>query len=146
LLKKGVSMQNMRAIEIDFDVHKRLETERMSFSETANETLRRILGIESQTSKTAEAIAPQGRPWSGKGVELPHGTELKMDYNGRQHVGVVKNGVWVVEGGEYTSPSAACGVARTKDGRSTPLDGWKYWHAKQPGQSRWTLINKYRNR
>lgn len=139
-------MQNMRAIEIDFDVHKRLETERMSFSETANETLRRILRIERQTSKTEEAITPQGRPWSGKGVELPHGTELKMDYNGRQHVGVVKNGVWVVEGGEYNSPSAACSVARTKDGRSTPLDGWKYWFAKQPGQSRWTLINKYRNR
>jgi hypothetical protein len=139
-------MQNMRAIEIDFDVHKRLETERMSFSETANETLRRILGIERQTSKTAEAITPQGRPWAWKGVELPHGTELKMDYNGRQHVGVVKNGVWVVEGSEYSSPSAACSVARTKDGRSTPLDGWKYWLAKQPGQSRWILINKLRSR
>lgn len=118
----------------------------MSFSETANQTLRRILGIEPQTSKTVEVVAPQGRPWSGKGVELPHGTELKMDYNGRQHVGVVKNGVWVVEGGEYSGPSAACSVARTKDGRSTPLDGWKYWFAKQPRQSRWTLINKYRNR
>lgn len=137
-------MQNTRMIEIDFDVHKRLETERRSFSETANETLRRILGIEGRASKAVNSATTLGRPWAWKGVELPHGTELKMDYNGRQHVGVVQNGVWVVESREFNSPSAACSVARTKNGRTTPLDGWKYWFVKQPGQSRWTLIDDLR--
>ena len=138
-------MQNSRSIEIDFDVHKRLESERTSFSETANETLRRILGIGNRSGESSAPVVIGGRPWSWKGVELPHGTELKMDYNGRQHVGVVRNGTWVVDGTEFNSPSAAaCGVARTKDGKSTSLDGWSYWLFKAPGQSRWTSIDRLR--
>lgn len=139
-------MLETRTIEIDFDVHKHLEAARTSFSETPNETLKRILGIERCASDAPSPNVPQGRPWAWKGVELAHGTELRMDYNGRQHSGIVRNGIWVVESKEYSSPSAACSVARTKDGRSTPLDGWKYWYVRQPGQMRWTLIDKLRKR
>ena len=138
-------MGHTRTIEIDFDVHKRLEAERTSFSESANETLRRLLGIKTNPINILDVGAPNTRPWSWKGVELPHGTELKMDYNGSQYLGIVKNGVWVVENEEFNSPSAAAGgVARTKDGKSTSLDGWNYWFVKAPGQSRWTSINKLR--
>ena len=138
-------MQNSRTIEIDFDVHKRLETERTSFSETANETLRRILGIGNRSSNLAEKPIPSGRPWSGKGVELPHGTELKMEYNGRQHLGVISNGIWIVEGKKFSSQSAAAsGTGITKQGSATNLDGWKSWVVKLPGQSRWTPIKSMR--
>ena len=140
-------MQNTRTIEIDFDVHKRLETERVSFSETANDTLRRILGIENRSTKVIDMPAPAGRPWSGKGVELPHGTELKMDYNGHQYTGRISNGIWIVEDKEFTSPSsAASGVGLTKEGKLTNLDGWKSWYVKLPGQQRWSSIRKLRGR
>ena len=138
-------MQNTRSIEVDFDVHKYIEAARTSFSETANETLRRILGIGSRSSKIVDAPRPEGHSWSGKGVELPHGTELKMEYNGRQYFGTIANGSWVVEGKEFSSPSpAASSVGITKRGNTTNLDGWRCWSVKLPGQIRWTLMKTLR--
>lgn len=137
-------MSDMRTIEIDFDVHKRIETERKSFSETPNAVLRRLLGIGNE--RPVERQPGDGRAWSGKGVVLPHGTELRMDYNGRQHSGRIDNGVWLVEGKKFKSPSAAAGgVALTKDGRRTSLDGWIYWQVKRPGDLDWIPIKRLRD-
>jgi len=136
-------MRELRTIEIDFDVHKRIELERTSFTETPNAVLRRLLNIPDD--KPAPQLSP-GRPWTGKGVTLPHGTELRMEYNGRVHKGVIENGAWHVEGGQYRSPSAAAsGVARTKGGNRTSLDGWIYWHAKRPGDANWIGISQLRS-
>ena len=131
------AVTELRTIEIDFEVHKRIELERQSFAESPNAVLRRLLQIEGPPP----TIPREGRPWAGKGVTLPHGTELRMEYNGRVHTGVIQNGAWVVEGDIYSSPSAAAGgVARTKSGKSTSLDGWIYWQAKRPGDAEWAGI------
>lgn len=137
-------MTDLRTIEIDFEVHKRIELERQSFAETPNAVLRRLLSIGGE--QTPRPTAPTGdRPWAGKGITLPHGTELRMEYNGRVHMGVIQNGTWMVEGGEYKSPSAAAGgVARTRDGKQTSLDGWIYWQAKRPGETQWVGIGQLR--
>ncbi len=103
-------MRETRSIEIDFDVHKAIEADRKSFSETDNEILRRLSGIGGQASAPA-APPPAGRPWSGKGVTLPHGTELRMEYNGRQYTGLIDNGIWLIEGKRFSSPSGG-GVRR----------------------------------
>jgi hypothetical protein len=64
-----------------------------------------------------------------------------MAYNGVTHFGVIDDGVWLVEGQRYTSPSgAASGVARTKKGQRTRLDGWGYWHAQLPNTALWVAI------
>src|ERR1019366_1299341 len=90
---------DLRTIEIDFDLHKRIETARESFSETPNDVLKRLLKI-GQATKPPETESPGGgRPWSGKGVVLPHGTQLRMEYNGRSHSGEIVDGQWHVEGG-----------------------------------------------
>ena len=135
-------MSELRTIEIDFDVHKTIEKERRSFSETPNEVLRRLLRLGGQPP--AAVATPAGhRAWSGKGVTLPHGTELRMRYNGRQHSGAIENGRWLVEGRSFNSPSAAAGgVALTKAGTRTSLDGWIYWHAKRPGDAHWIAIKE----
>jgi hypothetical protein len=39
-------MADLQTIEIDFDVHKRIELERTSFTETPNAVLRRLLSID----------------------------------------------------------------------------------------------------
>jgi hypothetical protein len=137
----------LRTIEIDFDVHKRIRLERNSFAETPNAVLRRLLSIGGGQCTPAPAAPAGGRPRAGKGLTLPHGSELRMAYNGRVHTGVIENGAWMVEGGQHKSPSAAAGgVARTKDGKRTSLDGWAYWQVKRTGDTDWIGIGELRNR
>lgn len=138
-------MSTLRTIEIDFDVHKRIEMERRSFDEPANAALRRLLGIDGTESNKPIGGA-SGRPWSGKGVTLDHGTDVRMEYNGRQHTGRIDDGEWLVEGQRYGSPSAAAGgVARTKVGTRPSLDGWIYWEVRRPGSNRWVGLKDLRN-
>lgn len=142
-------MQEMRSIEIDFDVSKKIELERVSFSETANDVLRRLLGVQrSERPQTQVSVAvPSGASWHGKGVTLPDTTQLKMSYNGRTYEGVISDGAWMVAGKRHSSPSAAAGaVGVTKDGGKTSLDGWLYWQAKLPNSSRWVKIRSLREK
>lgn len=138
-------MTELRTIEIDFDVHKKIELERTSFAESPNEVLRRLLKLSGRPTAHSASMVNPGRPWSGKGVTLPHGTALRMEYNGRQYTGVITDGEWVVEGERFKSPSAAAGgVAVTKDGKHTRLDGWVYWYVKRPGDGDWIAIRELR--
>jgi hypothetical protein len=139
-------VEEFRTIEIDFEVHKRIEAARASFSDSPNDVLRKLLQIERE-DQPVPAPAQSGRPWSGKGVVLPHGTKLKMDYNGVTHSGEIIEGAWVVEGRTFKSPSAAAGgVALTRKGTHTSLDGWEYWHVKRPGDARWILSGDLRQK
>ena len=138
----------MKPIEIDFDVNKKIELARTSFEETPNDVLRRLLGLPAQGPQTHQnnfQAIPTGRPWSGKGVELPHGTELRMDYNGKVYQGLVQDGSWVVEGTQSLSPSDAAGsVATTKDGGRPSLNGWNYWQVKRPTDRTWKQLSSLR--
>ena len=137
---ENASMSELRTIQIDFDVHKAIEQERKSFSELPNAVLRRLLGLGGRSPSTV-GTPTERRAWSGKGVTLPHGTELRMTYNGRQYSGFIEDGKWVVEGKTFSSPSAAAGgVALTKAGTYTNLDGWNYWKARRPGDTHWIEI------
>ena len=118
-------MPEFRNIEIDFEIHKRIELEKRSFSESENDVLRRLLGLNGQHQ--GDGKRPEGRSWFGKGVTLPHGTEIRMEYNGRVHSGQIDDGEWLVEGSRFQSPSAAAGgVALTKDGHHPSLDRTQY--------------------
>jgi hypothetical protein len=136
----------LRTIEIDFEVHKAIELERKSFSESPNEVLRRLLGLSAMSPQ----LAPKetvGVAWTGKGVTLPHGTELRMKYNGVAYAARIENGKWVTSKGVHSSPSAAAGaLAITKSGSTTNLDGWIYWEAKLPGSGRWKKIDEMRRK
>jgi hypothetical protein len=142
-----VVMTNFRSIEIDFDVHKLVENERRSFSESPNDALRRLLKLphaKAESQSTAERISIS-RSWNDDEVKLEHGTALRMVYNKRTYNGQIIDGAWVVEGRKFDSPSgAASGIALTKKGKSTKLDGWKYWYVKFPGTDTWTLLDDLR--
>ena len=140
-----------RTIEIDFEVHKRIELERTSFSETPNAVLRRLLKIGGTLPVTVKAEAPtpvQGRPWVGKGqstgLVLPHGTDLAIDYNGQRFTGQVVQGRLIVEGQSFSSPSgAAVALCRTKDGRKTHLNGKSICQVRFPGEEKFVLLSDY---
>jgi len=139
-------MSSMRAIEIDFEIHKAIEGERRSFDEAPNDVLRRLLGIKAASQNVSPPVAV-GRAWSGKGVTLPHGTELKMEYNGVEYRGQIDDGRWACGGGYHAGPSpAAAAVASTRHGTKPSLNGWIYWAAKLPGSSRWVPISNMRKR
>ncbi len=85
------------------------------------------------------------KPWIGKGVTLPEGTQLQMYYRGNRYAGIVKNGLWEVNGNLYKSPSTAAGdSARTKDGTNPSLNGWKYWQVKRPEDANWISLDELR--
>lgn len=138
-------MSDTRTIEIDFEIHKKIESERKNFSETPNTVLRRLLNIDIK-STSPKTIQNSGRPWAGKRVVLPHGTELKMEYNGIVYTGRIDNSYWHVEGKKFNSPSAAAsGTVLTKKGTHTNLNGWNLWQIKRPSDIDWTNIDSLRN-
>lgn len=138
-------MAEFRSVDIDFDVNKRIELARESFAETPNAVLRRLLGIDAAQPVHSVTGVGEMRAWSGKGVVLPHGTRVRMDYNGRTYEGEIIDGSWLVEGEQYSSPSAAAGgTARTKAGKRTNLDGWIYWWALLPGEETWVKLSEIR--
>ena len=78
--------------------------------------------------------------WTGKGVTLPAGTDLRGSHRGVERLARVENGQIVYAGRSYGTPSAA-GVAAT--GRST--NGWTFWEAKRPGDAGWVLLTTLRD-
>lgn len=141
-------MSTLRTIEIDFDIHQMIELERKGFDEPEYLALRRLLKLPNSEAGTETAPpvgTPSGRPWSGKGVELPHGTELRMEYNGQVFRGHIENGGWVVEGHHAKSPSDAAGSAATTMSGSRPsLNGWIYWEIKRPTDANWRNLKSLR--
>lgn len=145
----------MRSIEIDFDVHKKIELERRGFHETPNEVLRRLLGLVQKAPPSGASVekndasssfTPIARGWSGKGVWLIEGTKVRMDYNGRTYNGEIQDGRWLVAGKTFTSPSAAAGgVAITKAGKHPQLDGWNYWKVQFPNDDKWIPLAELRD-
>lgn len=135
-------MADFRPTEIDFDVHKVIEANRTNFTETDNEVLRKLLNIDPR--KHPQPQRQEGRAWVWKGVELPHGTELRMSYNGRSHLGQITNGRWIVGGREFSSPSSAAGaLALTRAGTRPSLNGWEVWEVKLPGTTRWRALDSF---
>ena len=141
-------MSTLRTIEIDFDIHQMIELERKGFDEPEYLALRRLLklpNLQATKESVSSVEKPSGRPWSGKGVELPHGTELRMEYNGQVFRGFIENGIWVVEGHRAKSPSDAAGsVAMTKSGGRPSLNGWIYWEVKRPNDANWRTLKSLR--
>jgi hypothetical protein len=134
-------MPEFRTIEIDFDVHRCIENERRGFDESPNDALRRLLKLpeKSPPSEPSE-VAPARKSWSSNSVTLPHGTRVRMRYNGRTSEGQINDGSWEIEGRKFNSPSgAASGVAITKNGKAPQLNGWLYWEVIT--EKGWVLLN-----
>ncbi|WP_298963555.1 hypothetical protein [uncultured Roseibium sp.] len=138
----------LRTIDIDFDIHQRIEAERQSFDEPPYIALRRLLGLPALTKQAEVKQAPEtGRPFVEDGVTIPHGSEARMEYQrGKQvYEGSFLDGMLVVNGKEYPSlSSAAKAVAVTKDGKRPSLNGWLYWKARFSGETQWRSLQDMR--
>lgn len=141
-----MSKSKFRPIDIDFEVYQLIVLEKHDFDESDNDALRRLLGFNDSPVEHNPPLRRGGRSWWSKGVELPEGTSLKMIYSGIEYVGTVVGGKWKVGEKYYNTPSqAASGVACTKTGNKTQLNGWKYWIVKRPSDTDWILLDKLRS-
>jgi hypothetical protein len=143
-----MEMAQFRNIEIDSEVHQLIENERRGCNESPNDALRWLLKIgepKFAPERDAPASVPTKRSWSDKGVVLPHGTAIRMEYMGHIYQGYILDGEWVIGDQKFDSPSgAASGVAVTKKGKPMRLGGWKHWHVKLPGETDWALLDDLR--
>jgi hypothetical protein len=141
---------NLQNIEIDFDIHKMIEAERLSFEEQPYIALRRLLKLpvlEANTEGVGATIG-EGVPFMEDGVIIPHGSLARMEYQrGKQvYEGQFMNGNLVVNGQSFSALSAAASVlAVTKKGGKTSLNGWLYWQVKFPAETKWRSLGKMRS-
>src|SRR5262245_1852146 len=104
----------LRSIDVDWDIHRLIETERKGFDEPPYLALRRLLKLPPPTAEPEQPKATNGGsstgvPWRDEGVEVPHGSLAHMDYlHGRQsYEGQFLNGRLVINGQSFQSLSAA---------------------------------------
>jgi hypothetical protein len=142
-------------IEIDWDIHQRIEAERRGFNEPPYLALRRLLGLPEPAAAPsvlvsepqAEQAIGEGVPWSEDGVVVPHGCPARMEYlHGSQvYEGQFLNGRLVAKGHSFeTLSAAASALAVTKQGTRTSLNGWLYWKVKLPGDTEWRSLGDMR--
>ncbi len=142
-------MDVMRSIEIDFEVHQAIEAERRGFDDPPNAALRRLLGLESKELLPPSKVTDPGGGlhWRRKGVALPAGTELKVNYAEVEERGRVAEGKLNFNGKSYDSPSGAVmGVVRRHRGKSVYVNGWNYLFARLPGETKWILLSALRDK
>lgn len=82
---------------------------------------------------------PAAGSWTGKGVFLPPGTELRGRHKGTEHRARVENGRIVHAGKTFQTPSAAGTEAV---GRS--CNGWTFWEVRRPGDAGWVSLTTLR--
>ena len=140
---------SLQKIEIDFDIHKMIESERLSFEEPPYIALRRLLNLpvlEAHTNTMGPTIS-EGVPFMENGVIIPHGSLARMEYQrGKQvYEGKFMNGSLVVDGQSFSALSAAASaLAVTKKGGKTSLNGWLYWRVKFPTETKWRSLEQMR--
>lgn len=125
------------SIKIDFEVYKEITIRRDSPDVTENDVLRELLGLprlDKATGSNAD-MAGFGRDWTWKDITLREGTELRAEYKGRRYTAGIENGLIVVDGKEFHSPSAA--ASSITGGQ---VNGWKFWKYRPSEKDEWRLL------
>lgn len=157
-------------IEIDFDVFKALTALREHEGDTYNAVIRRLLKLPTQNALTGaiNAFSPErdkdlkppnaltnatsalsaypnvlmalGGAWFDN-IHFPEGTQFRATYKGQTFFAEIKDGCWVGSDGLVrTSPSAAASAIS-----KTNVNGWRFWHAKRPGDPGWSRIDEFKS-
>ena len=142
----------LQRIEIDWDIHKLIEAERKGFDELPYLALRRLLGLHEQSLSEVPSVPVRpedlsGIAWAEDGVRVPHGSlaRMKYEYGRQKYEGKFLDGKLVADGRQFdTLSQAASSLALTKIGGKTQLNGWLYWEAQFPGETKWRSLKLLR--
>src|SRR6185503_16665723 len=109
---------------------------------TENDVLRELLGLPPRANRSlVRSIGSAPGDWVTKGVRFPLGTEFRAVHKGKTYLAQVEDGALKLGSRRFDSPSAAA-VAVT----GHPVNGWRFWHCRMPGQSGWQLMESLRTR
>ena len=146
----------IRTIEIDWQVRQVIEAERRGFDDPPNAALRRLLGIDPPELRPADAsasprvhhqIGASSASWNWKGVTLSEGTGLLVAYSEVRASGRVAGGQLTFDGEGFKTPSQAvmAVVARRRGISSAPsINGWQYLQVLLPGENRFKPLSQLR--
>jgi len=123
-------------IDIDLDVYKAIQQRFISFSDTPNEVLRRVFGLEPTDNKPSNI---QREGLYIQGVLLKNGLKLRRKYCGKLVEATVEKNHISYNGKEYTSPS---GAARAVTENS--VNGWVFWQYYDEKTRKWQILSKLR--
>jgi hypothetical protein len=130
----------MHTIEVDFDVFKLLTVKRATEEVTYNDVIRELLGLApGKVAPLEEPSQAHSGDWICKGVRFATGTEFRASYKGQIYVGGVEGGALQIRGKTFSSPSAAA-MSIT----NSPVNGWRFWECRTPGQQTWQLMESLR--
>lgn len=136
-------MSTMRQIEVDLELHKKIENSRISFTETPNDVLKRLLGLEpalEPVKSTMRPLTPTGRGLFVKGVFIPAGTRLRKILKGVELKAQVADGSILFEGKNYPTPSAAACKAA-----GNSVNGWIFWDYFDENAGIWRNLSELRS-
>jgi Restriction Enzyme Adenine Methylase Associated len=126
----------MPMVEISFDTYKQLTMLRGDESVTYDDVIRKLMKLP---PVTAQSFTPAKKSWTYKNVTLPDATDLRANYKGETYTAKINDGAWIQNGQIMNSPSEAA-TAITK----TSVNGWTFWEARLPGDTRWRMIKSMR--
>ncbi len=86
-------------------------------------------------------IRKMGRPMVWKSISVPHGSEVRMSYGGRDHFAAVVDGK-IQDGSNRLSPSQW--ASKIADG--TQRNAWRDISIREPGSTRWILASALREK
>jgi len=136
-----------KKIEIDIEVYRWIESNRISFNETENDILKRI---SQKIQKNEDVFIPvnieanimdinEGLFW--KGVLLKNGLKLKKSFKGKMHYAEIKHNQIVFNNKKFHSPSAAA-IELT----GTSVNGWIFWEYFNQENNEWEILDNLRNK
>jgi len=126
-------------IEIDLELSKTIEGLRLSFEETENEILKRVLTDHQSVLRNRDR--KEGGLRVRDGVFLTAGTKLRhiAKRSGRRYDAEVVDGGIKYQDQLYHSPSmAAIGATNTH------RNGWVFWEFQNPVNGEWQLLDYLR--
>lgn len=128
-------------LEIDFEVYKALTALRQSEADTYSDVLRRLLQLPARTVSLRDvgAVTIRHGVWFGN-VHFPEGTQFRATYKGRMVTAEIRDDCWIGEDGmRRKSPSDAASAVS-----NTNVNGWRFWHARRPGDTEWRRLDELR--
>jgi hypothetical protein len=125
------------SINVSIEVYRLIEQNRLSFEETHDDILKRMLNLPIPNEKPII----QGNFYLGSGISVPFGTLLRKVYKGIEYRAEIKDsGIWF-NGKKY--PTINQTVNAISDSNQ---NAWNFWDVKRPQDSEWIPLDNLRKK
>lgn len=137
----------MRMIQISEETYSRLQERAKAFEDTPEDVIRRLLdgnGSAVPTQSAVEQRFSSGGDLVSHVGRVPHNSQLRARYKGKQYEAIIRDGRVMWNGKAYTSlSSAAVGVINSTGSSRGTENGWRFWEVLTPDSDQWRLASEF---